>query len=74
MVQVADLKSRLEDGQRHLLEWRRDREGEMVVLVDGEEIMRARDRGVKHAFDGFTLVNAGGEYTIRRVTLSGTGQ
>ncbi len=74
VVEFADLKSQFEDGRRHILEWRRDREGEMVVLVDGEEVMRARDRGMKHAFDGFTLVNAGGEYGIRRITLSGTGQ
>ena len=72
VVELADLKSTLEDGRSHLIEWRRDRDGEMTVLVDGEELMRTVDRSIRHAFDGFKIVNLGGEYGIRRITLSGT--
>lgn len=59
----------LEDGRLHDLEWRRSVDGEMVVLLDGREILRALDRGTIDDFDGFTIVNAGGEYTFGRIDI-----
>jgi hypothetical protein len=74
VIELADLEAALEDSKPHLLEWRRDRDGEMVVLIDGNELMRALDRGIQQPFDGLTFVNLGGEYGVRRLTVSGTSQ
>jgi hypothetical protein len=62
----------LEDGRAHLIEWRRGGDGEMVVLVDDQEVMRTTDRGFGDTFAGFTLLNKGGEYEVRQVTIYGT--
>jgi hypothetical protein len=61
----------LEDGKPHTLQWTRNREGEMRVLLDGKELMRTTDRGLQDNFAGFTLANLAGDYAIDEVTLQG---
>jgi|GEM_PF-629901 len=67
------LKTRLDDGRRHRIEWRHGRDGDMVVLVDGVEALRTVDRRFGDRFAGFDLVNRGGDYMIGRVALFGAG-
>ncbi len=62
----------LEDGRIHQFEWRRDREGTMLVLLDGQEILRSVDRSAEF-FDGFTIVNGGGDYSFERIEIFGAG-
>ncbi|OGQ81611.1 MAG: hypothetical protein A3F90_02290 [Deltaproteobacteria bacterium RIFCSPLOWO2_12_FULL_60_19] len=71
VVEVSQGTLELEDGRPHSLEWRRAADGEMVVLLDGREIIRTLDRASGDDFDGFTLVNAGGEYTLGRIEIFG---
>jgi hypothetical protein len=63
----------LEDGARHVLQLTRDVTGEFAVQIDGEEVMRVRDRGLQGPFDSFILMNKGGTYTIRSVAVYGAG-
>jgi peptidoglycan hydrolase-like protein with peptidoglycan-binding domain len=72
VVDTYDKPLRLEDGQLHAVLWTRDEDGEMVVSVDGNELFRVIDRGFTDAFNGFTVVNRGGDYAVRNVTISGT--
>ena len=44
----------------------------MTVAIDGKEMMRATDRGFRDPFDGFALVNRGGDYVLGRVAIHGT--
>jgi len=62
----------LEDRRVHKIEWTRDRGGEMVVRVDGTEMIRAVDRGFTGAFDGLVMVNQGGDYVVKSITVHGT--
>lgn len=62
----------LNDGRAHQIELRRDRNGAMQLLVDGNELMRTVDRGSSDLFDGFTIVNSGGEYSFERIEIFGT--
>jgi hypothetical protein len=62
----------LEDGRRHVLEWTRDRNGAMSVVLDGKELIQATDRTIAKPFDGFLLLNSGGTYWVRSVTLDGS--
>lgn len=62
----------LEDGRRHVLEWTRDRNGAMSVVLDGKELIQATDRTITKPFDGFLLLNSGGTYWVRSVTLDGS--
>src|SRR5215510_4127331 len=61
----------LEDYQRHLLEWTRDKNGVMSVKLDGQEIIRVTDKTITKPFDGFLFVNGGGSYYIRGVSVEG---
>jgi hypothetical protein len=62
----------LEDGKAHEFDWRRDSEGNMLVLLDGSEVIRAIDRSLSDFFDGFTIANTGGDYTFERIEIFGT--
>ncbi len=46
----------------------------MAVLVDGNEMMRTTDRALRERFNGFTLINLGGDYGFRRVAVLGTAE
>ncbi|MBF8221826.1 peptidoglycan-binding protein [Halomonas sp. 328] len=59
----------LEDGRFHLLSWARDESGNMQVWVDGRRVLQAHDQRLRQGFQGFTLVNHGGDYNLRRVRL-----
>ena len=74
VIEIANLESGFEDGQPHTIEWRRDLEGGMAVIVDGNEVMRTTDRALRERFNGFTLINLGGDYGFRRVAVSGAAE
>jgi peptidoglycan hydrolase-like protein with peptidoglycan-binding domain len=61
----------LEDGRAHTIQWTRDSNGEMVVYVDNQVLLRAADGAFRDPFSGFTLVNHGGDYAIQGVTIEG---
>ncbi|MCH7931685.1 MAG: hypothetical protein IH906_05675, partial [Proteobacteria bacterium] len=72
-VASVGLATRLEDGYAHRLEWRRGRNGRMVVLLDDAVVIETVDRAIGARFDGFHLVNRGGDYGIRRIAVYGAG-
>ena len=62
----------LEDRRNHAIEWDRTAGGQMSVKVDGKELITASDLAYRDAFDGFTLVNRGGDYVLASISVSGT--
>jgi len=72
-VAIATYKGglNLEDGRRHVLEWTRDRNGAMNVVLDGQDMMQVTDRTINKPFDGFLMINSGGTYWVRSVTVDG---
>ena len=73
IVEKLDAAIELEDGMVHSLEWQRDSEGLIQVFLDGREIMRTIDRG-SDFFDGFTILNGGGDYKFERIEIFGTAR
>ena len=59
------------DGAPHTLTWSRDRDGGMVISVDGVAVITVTDRGFRDPFDGVAVVNRGGDVALRRITVSG---
>ena len=55
----------------HAVDWKRDRDGRMIVALDGQEIMNVTDTSLRKPFDGFAMGNSGGFYIIRSVAISG---
>jgi hypothetical protein len=62
----------LRDGRPHLLEWNRTGDGTMTVSIDSRELMRVQDQRFRDPFDGFTLINRGGDYAVRWIRIKGT--
>jgi hypothetical protein len=72
VIEMMDRSIGLDDGNTHTIEWRRSDEGEMVVLLDDKEVIRTVDRAYDDPFDGFSVVNKGGEFEIKQVSIFGT--
>jgi len=74
VIEVVDQGIVLDDGVPHTLEWRRSNDGEMIVLLDKKEVIRTVDRAYDGPFDGFAIINKGGEFELKQVSIFGTGQ
>jgi hypothetical protein len=74
VVEIYVRAVKLEDGSPHTIEWRRRDDGEMVVLLDETEIMRTVDRAYTDSFDGFTFMNKGGAYELKKISIFGSPQ
>ena len=62
----------LEDKKAHRIEWTRRPDGAMTVVLDGKPLFTVVDRGVTDPFDGFQMVNRGGDYILKRLAVYGT--
>jgi hypothetical protein len=71
IIETVDRGIGLEDGNTHTIEWRRGNDGEMVVLLDDKEVIRTVDHAYDDAFAGFNIVNKGGEFEIKQVSIFG---
>ena len=60
----------LKDNQIHTLEWRRDLTGKMTLKLNGALLFSTADSSLRKDFNGFALINNGGDYALRRITLS----
>lgn len=71
VIEMVDQGIVLEDGNPHTIEWRRGNDGEMVVLLDNKEVIRTVDRAHDDPFDGFGVVNKGGEFELKQISIFG---
>lgn len=71
VMDAVTLKSPLEDKNFHAVEWLRYGDGRMVVKIDGQQLLDVTDRGFRDPFNGFALINQGGDYIVKKVKISG---
>ena len=57
----------------HVLQWTRNADGFMTLRFDGTPVFEAVDRSFRDPFDGFSLINRGGEYGLASIRIDGTG-
>lgn len=74
VIDSYDERVYLDDGNPHMIEWRRGGDGEMLILLDDKEIIRTVDRAYSDPFDGFAVVNKGGDYELKQISILGTQQ
>jgi len=72
VIEMTDQEITLADGNSHTVEWRRTSDGEMIVLLDNKEIIKTVDRAYDDTFEGFAMINKGGEFEVKRVSIFGT--
>ena len=59
----------LDDGVIHRIQWIRDSQGNMIVLVDGREVLSTVEVFYNKGFSGISLVNRGGIYEWGPITI-----
>jgi len=62
LIETATQYPFLDDGLPHRIQWIRDAQGRMRVLVDGKEILSTYEIFYRSNFGGLALVNRGGTY------------
>ena len=72
IVEAGGTAIDLTDGAEHVLSWTRTGDGEMAVAMDDTILFTTSDRGFKDPFDGFAMMNRGGDYLLRSITIDGT--
>ena len=53
------------------LRWTRDENGDMTVRANGDTLFEVSDRSFRDAFQGFLMLNGGGDFTVERVAVRG---
>lgn len=71
MIESYNEPLNLADGTVHKVVWTRDSSGGMSIAVDGEELIRVTDRRFRDRFDGYEIVNRGGDYALRQIQING---
>lgn len=66
---IASAGAQLRTSGRHELVWERRSDGWMTVALDGETVLETRDNALTGGFEGFSLVNAGGDWTLRSLLV-----
>jgi peptidoglycan hydrolase-like protein with peptidoglycan-binding domain len=61
----------LSDGQTLAIDWERQADGSMTVVANGDVVLQATDTALSGGFSGFSLINAGGDWTLGSVTVQG---
>jgi hypothetical protein len=51
--------------------WTRDARGAMAVSANGDTLFEVTDRSFREPFQGFVMLNGGGDFTVERVAVSG---
>ena len=51
--------------------WTRDEDGRMVVRANDETLFEVSDRSFRDSFQGFMMLNGGGDFTVERVEVRG---
>lgn len=61
----------ISDGQSHALEWRRDPNGQIEILLDEKPLVKVRDHSFRHPFTQLSIRNQAGDFAISSVSLYG---
>ena len=72
LVSSSKLKTDIRSGERQKLLWRQGNNGEVEVLMNGEEIMNLRDKAFRDDYRWLELVNQSGDFGVRSVRILGT--
>ncbi|MDA7088449.1 peptidoglycan-binding domain-containing protein [Pseudomonas sp. SA3-5] len=66
---IASAKLKFDNGGPHQLVWQRDAEGRMMVSEDGKTLIDVVDRSLIGDLNGFSLINAGGAWTLQELIV-----
>lgn len=67
VIGTSDVDIRFDDGAKHRLDWRRDTNGLQTIEFDGQVVLQVLDQTYRDPFDGVSLINAGGTWSVDSV-------
>lgn len=67
--EIRDNSPNLDDGVDHSFQFKRTPDGEMVLTLDGNEILHAADQSYRDDFSGLVIINNGGSYSYDNIEL-----
>jgi len=67
----SDANLAINDSKKHNIGWSRSQTGAMTVSLDGKAIFNVTDTGFRQAFDGITMINRGGDYSLHSLIVDG---
>lgn len=59
----------IDEGELHALGWRQDDTGRIDLLLDDQRLISTSDRAFRGPYQGLNIVNGGGDYAIRSISL-----
>lgn len=59
------------DGQTHAIEWRRDPNGQIEILLDERQLVQVRDHSFRYPFKQLSIRNQAGDFAIGSISLYG---
>ena len=71
VIAQSNVALSIEDKTFHTVTWVRGNDGQMIVTVDGTEMLRAVDKSFSDVFDGVRLSDQGGDFIVKRITVEG---
>ncbi|GMR08008.1 MAG: hypothetical protein BMS9Abin26_1013 [Gammaproteobacteria bacterium] len=71
LIQRYNKPVKLEDNRSHRLEWSRDINDQIKVSLDGKLLFSVIDRSYRGNYNGFAFINGGGDYSIRKISITG---
>jgi len=69
IIESAMKYPNLDDGRPHRMQWIRDKNGNMTVLVDGKEVLSTVELFYKKEFSGLGFINHGGKYAWKSIKV-----
>ncbi|MCP4328626.1 MAG: hypothetical protein GY791_09355 [Alphaproteobacteria bacterium] len=69
VIASANPITALQDGNMHEILWERDAEGLMKVAIDGALVLETRDNSQQGGFDGISLINNGGTWSVGEIAV-----
>ncbi len=73
IMESIKLASPLEDKKFHKIKWVRNSGGQMTVQVDDQPVLSVVDQGFRDPFAGIAMINSGGDYIVKKITIKGGG-
>lgn len=70
LIEAATKYPVLDDGTPHRVQWIRDIQGTMKVLIDGKEVLSTVELFYNEGFSGISLINRGGTYSWGPIKIS----
>jgi hypothetical protein len=73
VIERKPLPSTINTGDLQKLNWRRDPEGGMTVMLNDKSLIQISDRGITAPFRSLGIANRGGDFAVKQVTLVDAG-